>query len=165
MNRKTGSRNRAACAFGIIAAMKTRHEIVIDAPLEEAWAVFDDPERRREWQPTLKSATLEDGVPGQPGAVTQLTVAVRGKDLRLTETISERREPVFLAASYAGSGIGGLVVSHFERVAGHSTRLVVHARYRVTGLNRLTNPFLAAAIGKHTANNLERFKLLVESTA
>ena len=143
--------------------MKTRHEIVIHSTPERIWTVFDDPASRTEWQSALKSLKPMDGKAGQPGAVSELVYALSSGPLSLTETISERREPDFLAAAYEGKGVKGLTVHHFERLEDNRSRWVVYSNYRISGLRRWFGALARDWTGPVDQRDLQRFKLLFES--
>ncbi len=143
--------------------MKTRYEVLIDAPRDIVWAAFDDPENLLLWQPTLKSVEPRSGTPGQPGAVSTLTYDENGREVTVTETISDRREPDFMAGVYASTWGKTIFVNHFEDAGEAGTRWIVYTNHFFTGMMKLMGIFLAGSIRKRTENDLQRFKLLVES--
>jgi uncharacterized membrane protein len=143
--------------------MKTRHEVLIDAPRSVVWAMLDDGDQLPRWQPGLKSLTRRSGTAGHPGAVSELVYIEGGRELRVTETITERREPGFIAAVYSSRLGKTLVVNRFEDAGDEQTRWIIYANHRFRGLMRFMSVFSADAIRERTENNLERFKLLVES--
>ena len=145
--------------------MKTRHEVLIDAPRATVWAAFDDPDNMPRWQSTLKSFTPKSGTPGQPGAVSELVYDEKGRDIEMTETITERREPDFMAGIYTSKFGKTIIVNHFEDAGENQTRWVVYANHMFRGLKKLMSVFFANSIRNRTENDLERFKLLVESQA
>ena len=112
--------------------MKLKYETVIDASLETVWAAFDNPDNMSRWQQNLESFSHISGEPGQPGAVSELVYDEKGKKLILKETITERREPYFLAGTYESPVATTLVVNHFEAIDENSTRW--------TSWSNLTNP-------------------------
>ncbi len=143
--------------------MKTRHEVLIDAPRNVVWALFDDPDNMPNWQPTLRSFTPKEGTPGQPGAVAELVYDEDGREVRMIETITERREPDFMAGIYTSRFGKTIVVNHFEDAGDDRTRWVVYANHFFKGMMKLMSIFFARSIRERTENDLERFKLLVES--
>ncbi len=145
--------------------MKTRHEVLIDAPRDVVWATFDDPDNMSKWQPTLTSFTPREGTPGQPGAVSELIYEEKGREVRMTETITERREPDFMAGVYTSEFGKTIIVNHFEDTGDNQTRWIVYANHFFKGMMRLMSIFFARSIRERTENDLERFKLLVESRA
>lgn len=145
--------------------MKTRHEVLIDAPRAAVWAAFDDPDNMPRWQPTLKSFTRKSGTPGHPGAIAELVYDEDGREVRMTETITERREPDFMAGIYTSKLGKTIIVNHFEDAGENRTRWVMYANHMFKGIQKLMSLFLANSIKSRTESDLERFKLLVESQA
>ena len=143
--------------------MKTRHEVLIDAPRDVVWSAFDNPDNMLRWQPTLRSFEHQSGTPGEPGAVTALVYDEDGREVRMTETVTERRAPDFTASVYTTEWGKTIVVNHFEEAGDGRTRWVMYANHFFKGMMKVIGVFRAGAIRKRTENDLERFKLLVES--
>ncbi len=68
------------------------HEVVVDAPLEEVWAVLSAPERQAEWFPGMVSSTLEGDVrtigTAAGGFMTERILLLDEEDHRLEYTIT-----------------------------------------------------------------------------
>ena len=143
--------------------MKTRHEVLIDAPIDVVWEDYDTTDNLLRWQPTLKSFTPQSGTPGEPGAVTSLIYDEKGGEVHMTETVTERREPDFLASIYTSDWGKTIIVNHFENAGDGRTRWVMYANHFFKGMMKVMSVFRAGAIRKRTENDLQRFKLLVES--
>jgi len=143
--------------------MKFKVEVVIDADRKTVWRCFDDPDNMVKWQPTLVSFTHESGKPGHPGAVSELIYRESGREIRMIERVTERREPDFMAGSYESKWGKAVIVNHFERVGEDQTRWVAYWNHTFTGLLRFVAPFLRKSMCKRLENDLQRFKLLVES--
>lgn len=143
--------------------MKTRHEILIDAPREAVWAAFDDAGSRPRWQPTLKSRTQKSGEPGAVGSVAECVYDERGRKIVITETVTERREPDFLAGVHTTQWGRIVVVNHFEDAGGDRTRWVVYANHFFEGIMKVVSVFTGRRLRERTERDLERFKLMVES--
>ncbi|MEE4162266.1 MAG: SRPBCC family protein [Woeseiaceae bacterium] len=143
--------------------MKTRHDILIDAPHDIVWAAFDNRDNMRRWQPNLREYAHCSGTPGNPGAVTELVYDEKGREVRMTETITERREPDFIAAVYTTDWGKTIVVNHFEDAGDGKTRWVVYANHFFKGIMKVLGVFSAKSIRERTENDLQRFKLFVES--
>ncbi len=143
--------------------MKTRHEVLIDAPRDVVWSAFDKPDNMLRWQPTLKSFEHQSGKPGEPGATTALVYDEDGREVRMTETVTERRAPDFMASVYTTEWGKTIVVNHFEDAGDGRTRWVMYANHFFKGMMKVMSVFRAGAIKKRTENDLQRFKLLVES--
>jgi len=143
--------------------MKFRHEIVIDADQHSVWAAFDNPENMNAWQPTLESFTRKSGDAGQPGSVAELVYDENGRKITLTETITERREPHFMAATYESDMGNALIVNHFEDVGDGRTRWVMYGNHSFRGVFRFLSIFFAGSIRRRNEDMMNNFKLLAET--
>lgn len=144
--------------------MKIRTEVIIDADRRSVWRLFDDPENMKRWQPNLKSWTRIEGERGHPGSVAELIYDENGRDIRMIECVTERREPDFMAGSYASDFGNAIIVNHFEEVSDGQTRWVAYWNYTFKGVFRLLSPLLRGSMRKRLDDDLQRFKLFVEST-
>ena len=145
--------------------MKVQTQVLIDADIETVWRAFDNPDNMARWQPTLKSFTHKSGKAGQPGAVSELLYDENGRDVLLTETITERREPDFLAGTYESKWGTTVIVNHFERIGEQQTRWVSYSRHSFRGIMRFLAIFMRGSMCKRADDDMQRFKLLVESQA
>ena len=143
--------------------MKAKFEVIVDADRNAVWDAFDNPGNIPKWQPTLKSFTHKSGTPGEVGSITELVYDENGRELVMSETITERRQPDFMAGIYATKGSKSLIVNYFETVEGNKTRWVSHANHSFSGFMKLVSPFIRKTICDRTENDMQRFKLLVES--
>ena len=94
--------------------MKLNFEIEIDAGLDDVWAAFTNPDNMRRWVQNFESFTPKSGIPGQPGATAEVAFNENGKRVVMLETITERRDPDFLAGSYETDHGTTVIVNHFE---------------------------------------------------
>ena len=140
--------------------MKHQSEVIIDAAIDAVWQAFDDPGNARRWQPTLDSVKHESGERGQPGAVSSLVYA--DGDV-VMQTVTERREPHFMAMSRESARGASIVVNHFEALDEGRTKWVVYRNMRFAGLAKLLAPFKMNAIAERFEDDMQRFKLMVES--
>jgi uncharacterized protein YndB with AHSA1/START domain len=143
--------------------MKFRHEIVIDAEQDSVWAAFDNPESMKDWQPTLESFTRRSGEDGQPGAVAELVYDENGRKVTLIETITERRQPHFLAGSYESDFGNALIVNHFEDAGDGRTRWTMYGNQSFKGIFRVLGIFCAGSIQRRNEAMMNSFKLLAET--
>ena len=143
--------------------MKLKFETVIDANLDTVWAAFDNPANMSRWQQNLVSFKHISGELGQPGAVSELKYDEKGKEMVLQETITERREPVFLAGVYDSPTGKTLIVNHFEAVDENATRWTSWCNFTFTGLMKFMSLFVSGMIRKRTEADMQRFKLMVET--
>ena len=143
--------------------MKLRFETVIDASQESVWAAFDNPDNLKRWQQNLVRIEPVSGEPGQPGCVCRLVYDEKGKEVVLTETVTERRQPSFMAGTYESDSSGTLIVNHFEKIDEDTTRWTSWCNFTLRGWMRLFGLFIASAVRKRTEADMARFKLMVET--
>ena len=143
--------------------MKIKLSIDIGAERERVWSAFDDTGNLHRWQPALQSFHCESGTPNHPGAVSTYRYTEKGKTVDVTETITERREQHFIAACYDARHGTTTTVNHFEARDGGGTRWTMHARFRFRGLARFISPFFKSPICRRLEDDMQRFKLMVES--
>lgn len=143
--------------------MKFRHEIIIDADPQRVWAAFDNTGNMKAWQPTLESFTRKSGEDGQPGAVAELVYHENGRKVTLVETITERREPHFIAGIYESDAGNALIVNHFEDAGDGCTRWTMYGNHTFRGIFRLLGLFVAGSIRKRNEAMMNNFKLFAET--
>lgn len=64
-------------------------DIVVDKPLEESWAVSQDPEKIGEWLSGFQKIEHISGTPGTVGAVSDFYFSTDGQEMVIRETINE----------------------------------------------------------------------------
>ena len=143
--------------------MKLNFEQTIDASLETVWAAFNDSSNKHRWQQNFESYKYMSGIPGQPGARSELIYNENGKKMVINETITELREPVFLSAIYNSKYASTIIVNHFESVNENTTRWTSWCNFAFKGLMKIMALFIAGSIRKRTEDDMHRFKLLVET--
>ena len=145
--------------------MKLKFEAKIKASRDLVWAIFDNPDNLSRWQPTLESFTHLAGDPGQPGAVSELVYNENGKKVTMTETVTERRKPHFMAGTYDNDRATSLIVNHFEEIDDNTTRSISYSNMNFKGIMKILSLFVARSIRARVEADLNRFKLLVETEA
>ncbi|MBT8132296.1 MAG: SRPBCC family protein [Gammaproteobacteria bacterium] len=143
--------------------MKLNSEVIIDASLKAVWDAFTDAKNLARWQQNFVSCTQKSGAPGQPGSVAELHYDEKGRTVVLTETVAERREQEFLAASYQSSTGSNLIVNRFEAVSSTATRWTMWCNFKFNGVMKLLSVFAGGAIRSRVEGDMQRFKLMVES--
>lgn len=144
--------------------MKHKAEIVIDADLATVWKMFDDTDNMKKWQPTLKSFTHLSGTPGQPDAVSELVYDENGREIVMRETITARAEPHFLGGTYESKWANVVIVNHFAQTEDGRTLWTMNSKYGFKGLMKIMALFARNSIGARSDTDMNRFKLLVETT-
>lgn len=143
--------------------MKISAEIIIDADRKTVWKTFDNPENIVKWQPTLISFVHKSGEPRQPGAVSERTYLKNGREFRMVECITERREPFFIAGTYESKWGTAIIVNHFDDTKEGKTRWASYWNYTYTGFSRFMVPFMRRKMCAHIDDEMHRFKILVET--
>ncbi|MGI9262844.1 MAG: SRPBCC family protein [Woeseiaceae bacterium] len=143
--------------------MKLNYEIEIDAGVDVVWSAFTTPANMGRWMQNFESFAPKSGEPGQPGATAEIAFDENGKRVVMLETITERRDPDFLAGTYDTAHGTTLIVNHFEAIDDNHTRWVSWCNFTFTGFMRFMSLFISGAIRKRTEGDMERFKLMVES--
>ena len=143
--------------------MKIRFEQVIDANIATVWAAFTDPENMKRWQENHESFKTISGEPGQPGSIAELVFDENGRKVVLKETVTEVREPDFMAGIYESPHGTTLIVNHFESIDDDRTRWTSWCNFSFKGFMKLMSLFIAGAIRKRTEGDMQRFKLMVET--
>jgi uncharacterized protein YndB with AHSA1/START domain len=143
--------------------MKARSEIIIDADRDTVWREFDNADNLPRWQSTLKSFTHVSGIPGEPGAVSEIIYKENNREIALTETMTEKRKPAFMAGIYESAWSKAVVVNHFQQIGDNRTLWIVYSNHNFKGLMKFIWIFFRKAIRERTETSMEHFKLLVES--
>jgi len=143
--------------------MKLNFDIEIDAGLHDVWAAFTNPGNMGRWMQNFASFTPISGEPGQAGAVAEVVFDENGKRVMMRETITERRDPDFLAGSYETVHGTTIIVNHFEAIDDQHTRWSSWCNFTFTGVMRFMSIFIGGTIRKRTEGDMQRFKLLVET--
>jgi len=143
--------------------MKFENAIVIDADRETVWREFDNVDNLQKWQPTLQSFTLKSGTASEPGAVSEMVYDEGGRTVVMLETLTEKRQPSFMAGIYESDWSKAVIVNHFESLEGGRTRWVIYANHNFKAMMKVLGIFFRKSIGRRTQSFMEHFKLFVES--
>lgn len=143
--------------------MKLKFEQIIDADQDTVWAAFDNPDNMHRWQQNFQSFTPVSGTPGEVGAISEVVFEEKGRKIVMQETITERREPDFLAGVYEAENGTTLIVNHFEPVDDNQTRWTTWCNFNFRGVMKVLAIFIGSAVRKRIEGDMERFKLMVET--
>jgi uncharacterized protein YndB with AHSA1/START domain len=143
--------------------MKIASEVVIEADRETVWAAFDDADNMKKWQPDLKAFNHKSGPRGEPGSVAELVYDENGREFTLIERMTEKRKPDFMAGTYESKWSKALIVNHFETTDDGHTRWKSYANHNFQGFMKIMAFFVHKSICRRMENDMQRFKLLVES--
>jgi uncharacterized membrane protein len=138
---------------------------VVDAPIEDTWAVVADIPRQPEWMHDMKRVTIETPGPVAPGTRAEATVRILGISVTDPVEITELQRPGRFALRHEGLFTGDGVIT-LEEGADGTTTIV---RWRET----LVPPILpdlgariqAPILTRVFQDDLHRLKRLVETGA
>jgi hypothetical protein len=145
--------------------MKFSSSVDISVGHAAAWAAYANQATLPDWQPTLRSVEHRSGVPGQPGAVTELTYEEGGHRVVMLQTVTECRQPDFRASVCETAAARMLVVDTFETLPDGGTCWTSWVRVTFKGAMRVLALFSRTSIRKRIESDMQRFKLLVETRA
>jgi len=143
--------------------MKHNFAVEIDAATADVWTAFTSAENLGRWMQNFESFTPLSGEPGREGFVAEFVFDERGRRLLMKETITECREPDFLAGTCETAYGSALIVNHFEAINGGCTRWTSWFNFTFTGLMRFVSLLFGGAIRRRTEEDMQRFRLMVES--
>lgn len=142
--------------------MKINTEITINANRDQVWQVFDNPDNLPKWQPTLKRVVHQSGEPGQAGSVTQLNYEEDEGEIIFTQTITSRKEPEEMTATWSNSYGQNVMRNQFIQLAANQTRWIIESDISLSGMFKFLAPALEGLLKKRLEGNMHRFKALAE---
>jgi uncharacterized membrane protein len=80
-------------SFNKSSNMKYSSTIIIDRPIEQVVALFDNPDNLSNWMEGLRSFEHLEAEPGHSGARSRLRFRMRKREMDMTETVTERNLP------------------------------------------------------------------------
>ena len=81
------------------------------------------------------------------------------------ETVTERREPNFMAGTYESDWGKILIVNHFEAIGDSKTRWSFCSNMVFNGFMKIVGIFFSGSILKRNESDMERFKQFVETAS
>ena len=87
-----------------------------------------------------------------------------GREVIVTETMTEKREPDFMAGIYESGWSKAVIVNHFESMDEGHTRWVCYANHDFKGMMKVFAVFVRKSIARRTQDFMEHFRLFVESS-
>lgn len=138
-------------------------ETLLERPRDVVWRAFEDPSNLRKWQPSLVRIEPRKGSPGQVGSVSKLFFSGDGPDFSLTETVTGRRAPEELLASYDSGHTHNTVHHRFFDLGDGRTHWVVEAQFQFKGFLRFASMALQGTIEKRLRGDVARFKARLEA--
>lgn len=146
--------------------MKYQVEILIDKPLDQVVALFDDPDNLGAWQPGFQSWEQLSGEHGQPGMQTRLVYLNGKRRVEMIETLEVYDLPREFTATFEAPGMKMRVQSLFEAVGEQQTRWVSNNDGSVSGIMmRLVRLLMPGCFKKESLRFMRHFKEFAEQGA
>lgn len=142
--------------------MHLRFEQLIYRSRDAIWALFDDPQGKQLWQPTLREAKLVKGNFGEVGAVTRLRYNETGPAAEMVETITAIEPPALFAATYDTPLALNRVTNRFLGVDEEQTRWVMECEFRLKGFAIAMTGFAVPMVEQRLRADMARFKAVAE---
>jgi uncharacterized membrane protein len=143
--------------------MKYSVEIIIDKPLNEVIALFDNLDNMKQWMEGLQSFEPISGTPGQPGAKSKLVFLNGGRKMEMIETITVNNLPKEFSGTYEANGVFNIVQNFFEAVNDRQTRYATEQEFQFHGFMKIIGWIFPAAFKKQSMKFLKDFKRFAES--
>ena len=87
----------------------------------------------------------------------------QGQQETLIDHVTERRKPDFIAGTHKSDKGKAVIVNLFDDLPDGTTKWVAYCNYTFTGVSRMLALFSGGAIRQRVEDDVQRFKLLVES--
>lgn len=143
--------------------MKYTSEIIVNKPIEEVVAKFDNPEYMKEWMEGLVSFETFEGITGQVGAKSKLLFKMGNKDMVMIETIVERNLPMEFSGTYEADGVWNFVSNKFEKIDDNTTKYSTFNEFKFTSpMMKVMGFLMPFMFKKQSMKYLEAFKKFVE---
>lgn len=143
--------------------MKYELDTIINKPVDEVVALFDNPDNLKEWQPELVSFEHLSGEEGQPGAKSKLVYLMGKRKCEMIETIETRNLPQEFTGTYETNGVFNRVENHFKAVGSDQTHWSSFNEFQFTSFGmKLMGFFMKKAFPKQTKCYMQQFKDFAE---
>lgn len=143
--------------------IKIREEIVIDAPVADVFALYEDHEKSHHWQPSLIHKKVVDGHLHKGAHVTEVHNFL-GRKVELNGVISEYERNRVIGFTGQGPTLKSIhYENRFEAAAGgKATRVEVIAEFDPHDLFGMARPLIEKAARRDVRASLETAKDAVE---
>lgn len=143
--------------------LKYQVEILIDKPLDQVVALFDELDNLGAWQPGFQSWEHLHGEKGQPGAQTRLVYLNGKRRVEMVETLEVYNLPEEFTATFEAPGMKMWVQSRFEAVGEQQTRWISNNDGSVSGvMMSLVRLLMPGCFKKESMRFMRHFKDFAE---
>lgn len=143
--------------------MRYTTEIIINKPIDQVIALFDNADNLKEWMEGLQSFEHISGTPGEVGAKSKLTFLMNNRKLEMIETITAKNLPDEFSGTYEAKGVFNTVVNRFVRLDGNRTKYVTEHEFELSGFMKIIGWLMPGMFRKQSMKYLEAFKKFAES--
>jgi uncharacterized membrane protein len=144
--------------------MLTETKIIINKPLREVWAFFQNPDNLKLWLSGLQKVEHVSGVPGAAGAKAKHYFLDRGKDLVLDEEIIEVIPERKFAGTLGSSMMVNAVTSYFTDLGNGQTEYSLSSDTTFKGfLWKQIGPLMKGEFKKRQEKDLQTLKQVLEN--
>jgi uncharacterized protein YndB with AHSA1/START domain len=143
--------------------MIVEKSVVIDRPLDEVWAIFDDADLQTEWNSDLLDYEPVSGEGNAKGAVSTLTFKRGDGETVLTATVLERKPPHEISAVYEGMQLPFYLSSTFSAVDDDSTEWHAEIEVKLNLMQKALGPLLKGTMSDMAEKMGNDFKAYCES--
>ena len=144
-------------------AAGVRADVTVARPAAEVFAYLADPANDVAWRSEVTAVTHVGGTAGTPGASYREHLSVSGRDVEIGLVITAVSNPSSVTFQVDGpvDATGGYRLS----AQGDGTLVEFHAAFASSGLRRLFDPVVAAAVQRVADGNLQRLRAILEAVA
>ena len=86
-----------------------------------------------------------------------------GPGIPIIESVTDRREPHFMAGTCETPTGSAVVVNHFEAIDANKSRWSIYANHTFKGIYKVLGMFYAGSIRKSSEETMNNFKLFAET--
>ena len=139
-------------------------EIVVDKPIQEAWAVMNDESKISQWLTGITNVEHVSGEKGKVGAVTRYTFVEDGEESVLLETMKVIRPNEHVAMNFVMEDVMDMEYTADFSEKGGKTHIKSATTTKGTNLfMRTIIPFLTSTMKAQEDENLNNLKKLIET--
>lgn len=137
--------------------------IEIAQPPEVVAEAFLDPDNAVYWTKDLERFEVISGGPGEIGSVAHLHYAQKGRTYIMVDVLEDFVPNRYFKSRIEGAGLKAQVETWLKEIKDGTEVTIRWSGSGSTLFMRLLLPFMRGAILRHTKNDLEKFKNLVET--
>jgi hypothetical protein len=140
-----------------------RREVELPLDRDRVALLFEDPQRRLEWQPGLLGIRRLEG-DGGTGTVSELRCEIGARRIVMIETVLIHERPTRYAARYAAEGVDHAIEYRFEPAA-NATRWTVTGSFSLGPLLVWLAPVIAPLLHARANETIDGFRDFVTAIA